>query len=289
MTHTLRCLPRPRPLRRLMTLILTLVACTASAQTLRDPAVPYGSWGEAARETAAALQGVTLVKAPGGQYQPGDAVIYLDDDKRYRAHIVSLQNGRYEVHYDGFGPTWVTYADAQEILGYQPGDQGKASVAATRGFRVGDEVRAQRGGKWYDARIVAAQGGQFKVHFDGEGASADAWLTARNLAFFPGGPHVTAPLKPGKYACNTQSYDTASQMTVFNPKGSVVLSAKGSYQYLGFQTPSTGTFKTDSASRTVSFQGGHLSGGVATPMVQRLGRFYLTAPRIGERWACGAS
>jgi hypothetical protein len=82
-------------------------------------------------------------------------------------------------------------------------------------------------------------------------------------------------------------YDSRSGTYAFDPKGSVVLFADGRYHYLGSAKPSPGRYRVDAATGAVSFAGGHLDGGEATPMVQRPGRFYLTAPRIGERWTCG--
>src|SRR4051812_11136000 len=89
--------------------LFILSAGTLQGQTptpLRDPALPYGSWGEAARETADAIGGRPLEKPADGLYAVGDAVIYNDNGKRYRAHVIAIANGRYELHYDGFGPTW---------------------------------------------------------------------------------------------------------------------------------------------------------------------------------------
>src|SRR5690349_17467207 len=36
----------------------------------------------------------------------GDAVIFDDGGKRYRAHVIAIEEGRYVVHYDGFAESW---------------------------------------------------------------------------------------------------------------------------------------------------------------------------------------
>lgn len=274
--------------------LLTLGPGTLPAQAptpLRDPALPYGSWGEAARETDAAIGGRPLAKPADGVYVAGDAVIYNDNGKHYRAHIVAIANGRYELHYDGFGPNWKIPADADAVLGYQPGyvanRPASAGTAGARSWQVGDELEAESGGKWYAARVIAVRGGSFRVHYDGQASSRDEWMPASRLRRFPGAQRRTPAAAPGKYACTASSYNNRTGMYEFAPKGAFVLIGDGTYEYLGFAKPSRGRYRLDAAG-TVTFAGGHLDGGEATPMVQRPGRFYLTAPRIGERWTCSA-
>jgi hypothetical protein len=97
----------------------------------------------------------------------------------------------------------------------------------------------------------------------------------------PGGP------APGKYGCTASRYSSASGMIEYELKGSLVLAADGTYQYLGFETPSTGRYRTE-GSGTVRFEGGHLDGGEATPVEDRPGKYFLVAPGIAEnRWTCG--
>ncbi|MEW5930931.1 MAG: hypothetical protein AB1941_26000 [Gemmatimonadota bacterium] len=274
--------------RLLAAAALLVLALPARAQTLRDSAQPYSSWGEAQRETEAAIAGRTLARPADGQYAVGDAVIYDDDGKKYRAHVVGIVNGRYEVHYDGFGPDWKRRADADELLGYQPGYAPAARAsAAARAVQVGDEMEAQSRGRWHAARVVGVRGAEYRVHFDGQPASADEWVPRSRLRHFAGGPARTVLPARGKYGCTVSRYEAGSGTYRFDPKGSVVLLADGRYQYLGFAQPSPGRYRVDAATGVARFTGGHLDGGEATPMVQRPGRFYLTAPRIGERWTCG--
>ena len=148
-------------------------------------------------------------------------------------------------------------------------------------------MEAQSRGKWHAARVVGVRGAEYRVHYDGQPSSSDEWVPRSRLRHFAGGPTRTAPPAKGKYACNASRYDSRTGRYEFDPRGSVVLFADGRYQYLGFAQPSPGRYRLDAASGVVSFTGGHLDGGEATPMVQRPGRFYLTAPRIDERWTCG--
>jgi hypothetical protein len=278
---------------------LLAAASPAAAQDpapLRDPALPYGSWGEAARETAAAIGDRPLARPADGVYAVGDAVIFDDGGKRYRAHVVAIESGRYVVHYDGFAASWQRRADADALLGYQPGyapaaRPAAANAAAANGAaggapQVGDELEAQSGARWYAARVIAVRDGAYRVHYDGQPSSKDEWVPASRLRRFPGPPARTLRPAAGKYACTASSYNGRTGTYEFTPKGAFVLAADGAYQYLGFAQPSPGRYAVDAAAGTVTFAGGHLDGGEATPMVQRPGKYYLTAPRIGERWTC---
>lgn len=276
-------------------LLLALPAGAAAQEqppALRDPALPYDSWGEAARETAAAIGDRPLARPADGQYRVGDAVIIADEAKRYRGHVIGIENGRYVVQYDGFGPNWRIPMGADDLVGYQPGyapakraDTGGAAPA----IRIGDELEVESKGKWYEGRVIGIRGAEYRVHFDGQPSSADEWVPRSRLRHFPGGPVRTAPLAAGKYACNASRYSSRAGRYEFDPKGAVVLFADGRYHYLGFAKPSPGRYTINKASGVVSFTGGHLAGGEATPMVQRPGRFYLTSPGISERWTCGAA
>jgi hypothetical protein len=282
--------------RAVLSALALLAGATPSAAQppapLRDPALPYASWGEAARETAAAIGDRPLARPADGAYAVGDAVIFDDGGKRYRAHVVGIEGGRYVVRYDGFGPEWKRTASADALLGYQPGYAPAARAAAaaiapaSAAPRVGDELEAESRGRWHAARVIAVRDGAFRVHYDGQPTSADEWVPASRLRRFPGPPSVTPRPEAGKYACTASSYDSRTGTYAYTPKGAFVLAADGAYQYLGFAQPSAGRYRVDAAAGTVTFAGGHLDGGEATPMVQRPGRYYLTAPRIGERWTC---
>lgn len=130
---------------------LTLAAQGAQgaqgAPAPRDPALPYGSWGEAQRETADAIAGRTLARPADGRYRVGDAVIVDDDGKRYRAHVIAAESTRYRVQYDGFGPANVRFHDAVRILGYQPGFAAPATPAAPAPAAA-SSAAAIGAGKW---------------------------------------------------------------------------------------------------------------------------------------------
>lgn len=96
-----------------------------------------------------------------------------------------------------------------------------------------------------------------------------------------------APLTHGKYSCVSSKFKASSGTYEFIPHGSFTVSPDGAYSYLGFEKPSTGRFAFDAASGKISFTGGYLDKGEATPIKGDSNRFYLVTPTLPEhRWTC---
>lgn len=117
-------------------------------------------------------------------------------------------------------------------------------------------------------------------------------LTALSLFLFfagiaqgkTGAIKKTALFKYGKYNCTATKYSGGSYEYI--PKGSFVLNKNGTYAYHGFSKPSPGTFSVD-AKGVISFKGGYLDKGQATPMAGEQNRYYLVFPTIPDgRWTC---
>lgn len=143
-----------RPLVAALAITLAPLAPLAAQEpALRDPALPYGSWGEAARETAAAIAARPLARPADGRWQVGDAVIFDDDGKRYRAHVTGFDQGRVQLRHDGFGPEARRLVPPERLLGYQPGFTPAArpagSAAAAAGAAGGPAVGAPVGAGKY--------------------------------------------------------------------------------------------------------------------------------------------
>lgn len=97
-----------------------------------------------------------------------------------------------------------------------------------------------------------------------------------------------APLAFGKYGCVSSKYNSISGNYEYSPRGSFTVSADGSYSYLGFEKPSKGRYSVDKPAGEISFQGGYLGKGKATPISGYTNRFYLVFPGMpGGRWTCG--
>jgi hypothetical protein len=97
-----------------------------------------------------------------------------------------------------------------------------------------------------------------------------------------------ATLTHGKYGCVSSKFKAASGTYEFSPRGAFTVSANGEYSYLGFEKPSNGKFIFDQKSGKISFSGGYLDKGEATPIKGDSNRFYLVTPTLPEhRWTCG--
>lgn len=100
-------------------------------------------------------------------------------------------------------------------------------------------------------------------------------------------PAEAAAPAHGKYACLSSKYKAATGTYEFTARGAFTLSANSQYSYLGFEQPSRGTFKVDQASGTLTFAGGYLDKGAATPIKGDANRYYLVSPSLPEhRWTC---
>jgi hypothetical protein len=97
-----------------------------------------------------------------------------------------------------------------------------------------------------------------------------------------------AALTHGKYGCVSSKFKVASGTYEYSPRGSFTVSASGEYSYIGFDKPSTGKFSFDQESGKISFNGGYLDKGEATPIKGENNRFYLVTPTLPDhRWTCG--
>jgi hypothetical protein len=99
-------------------------------------------------------------------------------------------------------------------------------------------------------------------------------------------PGSTTPIIAGKYGCTASHYNARTGAYEYLERGAVMLSAGGTYRYLGFEQPSTGSYRHDAGSGVLTFRGGYLDGGEATP-IDRPNKFFLVFPTNPDnRWTC---
>lgn len=164
------------------------------------------------------------------------------------------------------------------------------TVFAQNKFIKNQKVEVEWKGKWYKATVLEAKDQAYKVHYDGFASSWDEMVTASRIRPLQNGTVSPVAAKGnstpryGKYNCTASKYSGGSYEYI--AKGSFVLNKNGSYAYNGFSKPSTGTFTVD-ANGIVSFKGGYLDKGRATPMEGQENRYYLVFPTIPDgRWTC---
>jgi hypothetical protein len=135
----------------------------------------YGAnWDEWATTEKLRRKGETLAaaipKATGpalaGKWKAGDRVEALSYGAWYPATVLEAGAGRWKVTYDGYSSgsdEWVTAEKLRPLR--------------TATWKAGDRVEALSYGKWYGAKIVAAEAARWKVTYDGYSSSSDEWLT----------------------------------------------------------------------------------------------------------------
>lgn len=116
-------------------------------------------------ETRAADIPAPTAPAVPGQWKAGDRAEGLSYGAWYPATILEAATDKWKVRYDGYG------SGSDEWL---PAD--KLRPLRTASWKVGDRVEALSYGKWYGAKIIAAESSRWKVSYDGYGSGSDEWV-----------------------------------------------------------------------------------------------------------------
>jgi hypothetical protein len=107
------------------------------------------------------------------------------EGKEYPATIISADPAKPKVHYDGYDDVWDESVPKSRIKGFRQGNEvrpeppakvrAKALEAAqTNTYRVGDQVRVEWSGRFYNAQIIEVVGKErYRVHYEGYGSEWD--------------------------------------------------------------------------------------------------------------------
>lgn len=124
-------------------------------------------------------------------YKAGDRAEVYSYGKWYPASVIEAGEGRWKIHYDGYGDTfdeWVgpdrirppgrLDAEAAAERAAKTAAAAEAAKASGAAWKVGDRVEAKSYGSWYPASVIEVRENEWKVRYDGYGSSSDEWLTA---------------------------------------------------------------------------------------------------------------
>jgi len=93
------------------------------------------------------------------KFEKGDKVEANWKGTWYKAEVLAVKDGKYEIHYEGWSDTW-----NQEV----EEDKLRKPEGIEYSYKKDDEVEVQWKEKWYDATILEVEGkDKFKVHYDG--------------------------------------------------------------------------------------------------------------------------
>ncbi len=96
----------------------------------------------------------------------GDKVEVLWKGKYYAATVKEVKDGKWFIHYDGYGDNWDEWVGADRIA---------------QKWKVGDKLSVEWNGKWYPAVIKEIKEGKYKIHYDGYGDNWDEWVTTARM------------------------------------------------------------------------------------------------------------
>lgn len=86
-----------------------------------------------------------------------------------------------------------------------PGTAAPSATQAGQGrvLKVGEKVRVSWSGQWYNATILAVEGGRYQVHYDGWASTWDEWVDPSRIRLASGeavAPPPTPAVKPAAAA-----------------------------------------------------------------------------------------
>jgi hypothetical protein len=96
----------------------------------------------------------------------GDNVQVLWNGSWYGAAVKEVKDGKWLIHYDGYGAEWDEWV-------------GQDRIRAT--WKAGDKLQVEWQNQWYPATILEVGNGKYKVHYDGWGAEWDEWVTLSRM------------------------------------------------------------------------------------------------------------
>lgn len=104
----------------------------------------------------------------------------------------------------------------------QPTAAGVTTAAQTgqgRVLQAGDKARVLWSGQWYDATILEAEDGFYKVHYDGWGSNWDEWVNPDRVRLPDGGAVAAPPTRAKPVAApTTPGTGTGLAPTTSRPK-----------------------------------------------------------------------
>ena len=90
----------------------------------------------------------------------------------YAATVTKTNGAKCFIHYDGYENKWDEWVGPGRIK-----IAGTAPIAVdTAEIGIGDSVQVNWKGAWYPAKVLEANNGKYKIHYDGYGDNWDEWV-----------------------------------------------------------------------------------------------------------------
>lgn len=192
-------------------------------------------------------------------YQAGDDVEIFWGEKWYPGAVLEAKDGKYKVHYEGYGNNWDEWAQADRL---RRRSQTPTEPGATARWKKGDKVDAWNV-TWYPAEILIAGSGDrvgyYKVHYENFSGASDQWLVESSIRDRAGAPIAAAPATeatpPRLGTYRIYSYGAAGSRIYL---GELELQAGNLYRVtrLGGNVTGSGQYAFDAAQSAVTWLSG---------------------------------
>ena len=129
-----------------------------------------------------------LLDNSSSKYSVGSKVEILWSGSWYKGEILEVNNGKYKIHYDGYGSNWDEWVTS-ERLKTQSGTTTETTSSGTTStgnskYKIGQHVEAWNV-DWYKATVIGVGSGNYegyiKVHYDGYSSGSDQYVKESNI------------------------------------------------------------------------------------------------------------
>ncbi|MBI2921030.1 MAG: hypothetical protein HYY18_08105 [Planctomycetes bacterium] len=119
----------------------------------------------------------------GNGYRAGDRVEILFGGTWYPGKVLEAGEGKWKVHYDGYGENWDSWVEAEKLRPAAGGAAAVAEPAADPGADpiVGERCQGLWDTRWYDIVILKVEAGRCFVHWVGYGDEKDEWIPRERI------------------------------------------------------------------------------------------------------------
>ncbi|MBN1187622.1 MAG: hypothetical protein JXB49_35435 [Bacteroidales bacterium] len=95
----------------------------------------------------------------------GDKVNVLWNGQVYASTVLEVKDGKFKIHYDGWGSEWDEWVGKERLVLW----------------KKGDKVNVLWKEKWYASTVLDFKDGKYKIHYDGWSDEWDEWVTCDRI------------------------------------------------------------------------------------------------------------
>jgi hypothetical protein len=130
-----------------------------------------------------------LLDNSSSKYAVGSKVEILWSGSWYKGEVLEVNNGKYKIHYDGYGSNWDEWVTTERLRA-----QGNSTTSTSTSpentssgdskYKIGQKVEALNV-DWYKATVIGFGSGNYqgyvKVHYDDFSSASDQYIKESNI------------------------------------------------------------------------------------------------------------